>query len=368
MSSILDIEQAASRLRHHLKIAQLPGLKLLCGLQFFELLVESSIAGMESYVREFIPALAEAAGKCRPQEFLPEEADALTRLASALEKIEAGIIGKDVPDLFMKLGEKINGGDGGHESIMVDRKDVTCLTCLFVEYNPDLDLPPRGRLLNLEVSANSISLKTEEDDVVVRNPVSEPDDRFLSQARDSVRAARKYLHEKYGLSLNKKYRFDFAINSTGAQFTGDSLGVAFAVGAIAAVEKVEIFREKLSISPDVAFSGALSADGKLEPVDEDALKLKIYRAFHSGIRYLVIPREHITDAWQYLSELEKKHPDRTLELVGADMLDTVAADPRLVPTERLSVSTYFARKAWQAKRSTWVETPGLSSSWVSSLS
>jgi len=236
-----------------------------------------------------------------------------------------------------------------------DTSAPVALNCLFVEHFPDLDLPPRGRLLKLNVTATAISKKAGADDIVVRNPVTKPDDRFLAQARDSVRAARACMHRRYGLPLAKRYRFDFAVDSSGARFTGDSLGVAFAAGAIAALGKVEVLRERPAISPDVAFSGALSANGDLSPVDGGALKRKIDRAFFSRLKFLVIPRENITQAWTYLSELESRHPSRKLELVGADTLDTVAGDPRLVPRERISSFGYAARRVWKAKRAPTVE-------------
>jgi hypothetical protein len=211
--------------------------------------------------------------------------------------------------------------------------------------------------LDLYVTASPISAKAEGDDIVVRNPVAEPDDRFLAQARDSVAAARKYLADRYGLSSKKRYRFDFAVDSTGARFTGDSLGAAFAVGATVAVAQIEVFRERLSVAQAAAFSGALTPDGKLSRIDAEALKLKIYRAFHSDLKLLVIPRQHITGAWAYLSELETRSPGRKLEPVGAESLEDIVSDPRLVPPERFSTPAYFARRVWQAKRSTWVEIP-----------
>jgi hypothetical protein len=491
MTTVLDIERAAARLRNQLRLATLPEVKFLCGLRFFGLFAPDKATGLESYEREFMPALAQAARKSNPREFLPEETAALAYLIALLEAQGAAV----QPDDFAALGElhanlaavgrapwgstndthdassKENGrpssplratvagapprsavASGGltRRTDGSSPRTSAAATCLFVEYYPDLDLPPRGRCLTLNVTATPISNKVEADDIVVRNPVSEPDDRFLSQARDSVAAARAHLAQRYGLSLRKRYRFDFAVNSTGARFTGDSLGVAFALGAMAAIGKIEVFREKLSLRTDVAFSGALSADGRLAPIDPDALKLKIYRAFHSGLRFLVIPRAHITDAWAYLKELETNsphpnpHPNplpsgegarhdtptnslppgeraerdtptasggsanplppgegarragegeqketvgvspatesipregaglgvnsvegRTinsvegprLELVGADHLDTVATDPRLLPTERSSAPAYAVRKAWKAKRSAWVEVP-----------
>lgn len=355
MASVIKIEQAAAKLRRHLRLAQRPDLKLICGLRFFDLFRDQQAISSESYLREFLPTLAEMAGKCNPREFFPEDAESLARLIELV-----GTQGDEIPfaddlTLLRKLDSACAAGSINEPTTVP--KDAVRVPCLFVEYYPDLDLPPRGRILDLFVTASPISAKAEADDIVVRNPVAEPDDRFLAQARYSVAAARKYLTGRYGLSPKKQYRFDFAVDSTGARFTGDSLGAAFAIGAIAAVTRIEVFRERLSVAPDAAFSGAMTSEGRLNQIDAEALRLKIYRAFHSDLKLLVIPREHITDAWAYLSELENRFPGRKLELVGVDSLDAIASDPRLVPPQRSSTPAYFARRAWRAKRSAWVEYP-----------
>ncbi len=358
MASILEIEKAASRLRHHLNQAPLPELKLLCGLKFFGLIELPPPPQTESYLREFVPTLAAAASKSNPGEFLPKETESLSRLVALLKEQSSTVSPNDLKT-FEDLLEKIQSGLFLPAKIDSALKGRVRVACLFIEYYPDLDLSPRGRLLNLYVSADKISSKTETDDIVVRNPVEEPDDRFLTQARDSIKAARRYLHEHYHLGVKKRYRFDFAVDSTGARFTGDSLGVAFAVGAIAALSRVEVFSDKISVPPDIAFTGALSSDGELTPIDAEALKLKIFRAFHSDMKYLIIPREHITEGWQYISELEQKHPGLKLELVGKGDLPSVATDSRLLSIKKLSFPSYVVRKAAKASRSTWVEIPAL---------
>ena len=359
MNSILEIEKAAARLRHDLKLAQLPELKLLCGLTFFDFVASHRGAGLESYFREFIPTLAIAADKSASREFLPEETESLEKLLDLLKAQPIGVMSPGDISAFSCLAGKIEKGAEDSPPTASSLGSSARITCLFVEHYPDLDLPPRGRILNLIVTASRISSSAEDDDVVVRNPVSEPDDRFLAQARDSIQAARTFLETQYRLPHRKHYRFDYAVDSSGARFTGDSLGVAFAVGAIAALARTEVFRDKLSVSPHVAFSGALSSDGKLSPVDCDALKLKIYRAFHSNLTLLVIPRQHLADAQAQVLELERQHSGRSLDLAGADTIKAVANDPRLMLAERSSAAAYVARKVWKAKRSVWVEIPAL---------
>ncbi len=372
MISIFDIERAAQRLERCLAMGLSPEVQILLGLEFFGLLRDASCpCGPDSYLTQFMPRLGNAAALADPEEFFPDEADELASFAEWVGRV-GGEAHKAAMTAVLQvatasqnfLSECLHSvaADEAHESPArgaADGAAAVALNCLFVEHFPDLDLPPRGRLLKLTVTATRIPAKTGSDDIVVRNPVTKPDDRFLAQARDSVRAAREYMHRRYGLQLSKRYRLDFAVDSTGARFTGDSLGVAFAIGAIAAVARIEVLRERVTVLPGAAFSGALLVGGDLSPVDGDALKRKIDRAFFSRLRYLVVPRENMTRAWECLSELESRCPGRKLELVGADTLDTVAGDPRVVPGSRLSPLGYTARRMWNAKRAPAVEVTAL---------
>jgi hypothetical protein len=369
LTDLLAIEHAAARLRQCLRNAPLAELKILCALRFAELLIKVPDRVQEPFLREFVPPLAQAAAKCRPQEFLPTESLTLKRLVDHLRNQNTSVV---VPDDLAVISGLCDKTLTAESLLSLPNSDPTIpvgavrssaygitLRCLFVEHHPELGIEGRARILDLTVSASSISNKLPDDDVVLRNPLFEPDDSFRQQALQSIAAARQHLYGRYKLPLNKRYRFDFAIDSSGARFTGDSLGVAFAVGAIATLARLEVLRDLLSISHNVAFSGALSPEGELLPIDSEGLKLKVYRAFYSPIRFLIIPHTHLIDALKYEQELETECPGRRLELVGADTLDQVASDPRLVPVERSSAVTYAARKVWRAKRSPLVEVPAL---------
>jgi len=351
--TVLELEKAAARLRRELKAAVAPEIRLLCGLRFGDVLREAAAEHREAYLREFLAALAEVASRCDRAELLPEELKSLRQFVGLCET-EEGLRGSGEVGALSALSTS-NARSAARNHLAASDGRAVRVNGLFVEYYPDLDLPPRGRLLTLRVTAMALPGSADDDDVVVRNPVSDPDDRFLAQARDSVAAARLHLSKRYGWTGKKKYRFDFTVESVGARFTGDSLGVAFAVGAIAALGRIEALSDEMSVSPVVAFCGAMASHGVLAPVDVDALRVKVYRGFWSGLKVLVIPRVHFTEAWAYLKELEAANPGRKLELMGADSLDDVAGDPRLVPVRRLSVPDYTLRRIWASRRSAWFQ-------------
>jgi hypothetical protein len=361
MREYIDIEAAAERLRQCLQIAPTPELQVLCGLRFFERYRDGGTVAIEANIREFVPAIVAAAKSSNPAEFLPQEVTLLAWFAELLADQKEGLVSRtdlgQLRALVDSAARALAGAAVAAPSPSQRDRGQVAITCLFVEHYPDLDLAPRGRILTLRVTASKLSSSSSEDAIIITNPVEKPNDRFLAQARDSVKAVRIYLSRTYGLSEKKRYRLDFAVDTTSARFTGDSLGLAFAIGAMAALSKVEVFRRDLSISTDVAFTGAISSEGELRPIDREALRLKIYRAFHSNLKCLVIPRAHMLEAWVYLRELEQATPHRRLELTGAADLGHVAEDPRLVPFQKLSAPTFAVRRAWRAKRSIWVEVP-----------
>ena len=352
MPTVLEIARQAATFRRHLRLARLPELKLLCALRFFAAIEHENPATIESYAREFGSELGEAARRSSPHEFLPEEIAGVARL----HRLLAVLPGDVLPSEDLRVIERLidpPGRETEHPAEAAGRPaSEVRVACLFVEHYPDLDLSPRPRLLHLHVQATPISRKAESDDVVVRE---QPDDRYHAQAEQSVHTVRTQLANMQGVSADKRFRFDFTINSTGARLTGDSLGVAFAIGAIAALDRVEVFRERPAVPLSAAFSGALMSSGELSPVDSEGLRLKIYRAFYSDLRYLVIPRQHVTDAWTYVRDLENEAPERKLEVVGSDDLASIVNDPRLVPRTRTPSVIYLGRKLAAVRRPWWLD-------------
>jgi hypothetical protein len=358
MSDLIRIETAATHLRRCLNVAPTPELQVLCTLEF-----AGQCRGLEPllepYIREFVPTIAAAARACRAEEFFIDESEAIARAAATISQAANGAVsGTDIEairSLSTRIEEYYRSLENAGAGLPDDRHIL--LNCLLVEDYPELGLPARGRILTLRVTISELGGTESKDECIVDNPVTRITDRFRDQADTSVAVARSLAHSRFGFTTNKHFQVKYKVESTDARFTGDSLGVAFAVGAMAAFVRHEVLRERLSVSSDAAFSGALNADGSIAPIDAEGLRTKIHRAFHSSLRTLVIPRQHLTDAWEYLAALEKLHPGRKLELKGADTLDEIISDPRLVITERVGLTHYVTRKAIKAGRTPWVEVP-----------
>jgi hypothetical protein len=360
MVDFLKIESDANRVRQSIRAAWATELQLLCVLRFFERHADAPPEQLEPYFREFVPTAAISATECPPEELLPDEIEALSLLIVLLGKLPDDFAAEQDIEALRNLERQAKAFIADVTSPSGVRPAAATadeISCLFVEHYPDLGLEPRGRLMKLGIAGSTAPANTKEDIITLDNPVEKRDDRFLCQARQSVTVARGSLGQLGKLNSKSRFRFEFTLGAGGARFTGDSLGVAFAIAAAMVASKEAVFRTRLEVSSDVAFSGALGADGTVESIDTRGLQIKICRAFFSRLRYLVIPRQHLAEAWEYLKTLENVYPARKLELVGADRFQSVMEDTRFVKPLRLGAGEYSALWVKRHARNPWIEIP-----------
>ncbi len=341
MAALPELESRAQHLRACLGHAQ--GIHaLLCGLQFFAWLSERAANGtrgtfVEASLREFVPEVAAASRLSHPNDLLPDEIRWLRNL-NDLIRATPGIVS---PAEQATLESFASAADSDH--LLTAPKsddDQVVLAGLFVEHHPELRLPPRGRLLWLRVEAEERRRGRTDDQTIIRNTTIKPDDEFRHQAELAVRLAREYLTRRFQLDPGKRYRIDFEVEGASASLTGPSLGLALAVGATVAIAQREVLREALHVPHDVAFSGALSGDGRLVMIDGEGLRLKLVRAIHSGIRHVVVPRAHIAEAWDFIRECPPRGSQNQLSIAAADDLANVLDDRNLVFPHRRTRTTF----------------------------
>ncbi|MEW5874429.1 MAG: S16 family serine protease [Candidatus Zixiibacteriota bacterium] len=341
MRSISDLESSARHLRACSQRTQ--GLHfLLCGIEFFSKLALEDSGGtawgfVEASLREFAPDIATAARSSPPGDLLPDEINKLEQFIALAESKSGIVFPQDVADLKSHLQQARSSRTVVPPAAADDQ---IVLAGLFVEYNPELRLAPRGQLLWLRVECERRRRQKAVDQVIVRNQTTKPDDELRRQADLAVQLAREYLVSRRLLNPKKRFRVDYEIEGAASSLTGPSLGLAFAVGAVLSIARHEILRDSLSVPADVAFSGALSEDGRIVPIDGEGLRLKLTRAIHSGLRHVVVPRAHVTEAWEFVQRESPKGADPTLNLVAADDLATVLNDRNLVFPQRRPRTVY----------------------------
>jgi hypothetical protein len=342
VAALSELESSAQHLRACLSRTQ--GLHaLLCRLQFFSRLKENirdsvQTTFIEASLREFVPDLATALRLSPPDDLLPDEINSLQGLIALIRSVP-GVVSETDVGTFERFGMAA-GASHLLEPPPAADDDQVVLAGLFVEHHPELRLAPRGRLLWLRVEAEERKRGKTDDQAVLRNTTIRPDDEFRRQADHAVRLAREYLTSKHGLDPKKRFRVDFEVEGVTSSLTGPSLGLALAVGAAVAMARRAILRDTLDVPSGVAFSGALSPDGSLISIDGEGLRLKLTRAIHSGLRHVVVPRAHITEAWDFVREHPARDSQHTLNLAAADDLVGVLNDRNLVFPQRRTRTSY----------------------------
>lgn len=347
VTSIQSIELEASLLRRCL-LAQVPEHRILCILRFFERLqaspaVSRHAALAEGYLREFVPAMIEAATHADPIDLLPHEIVQLRVFSELLAPHSGSIVNSE--DIQRLAGYQERACARIRQELPTTAKNETLLAALFVEELPELELAPRGRLLWLSVRASVADPDDKTDIIHIFNPHKYASGPLIQQAETAVGAARRYLYRHCGLAINKRYRLDFRVLPVTSRLTGNSLGIAFAVGAVIAIGKREELRESFDAQPSVAFTGAVGADGALESIDGQGLRLKLERAYHNRLNYVAIPRAHVSEAYGTVRELERQSPGHTLNVLGADTIDAILDDRNLIDRQHRSIITYAAAQA-----------------------
>lgn len=358
MSGPFDFESEASKLRKALASQSLAAdTKLLFGATFLASLRAANVSS-EAYLREFFPSLAALGARLTRTSFLPRE---LAVIAEMVALAEDNLANYDCAAEIESLKHLLPGvGSDAAELPPMGPEDLAdnsvTVDCFFVEDHPELKFASRGRLLQLRATGLVLP-KATADDILVVNPLEQPEDPFLGQARDSVAAARALLEREHGLSAGQYFQIKFAIDSTGARFTGDSLGAAFAVAAVVLLTRLAAMRHTFTIHSNISFTGALNPDGRIETISLAGLKLKIERAYFSRITCLAVPQEHFTEAQQYLAGLISAYPDKNLELVGVSSLSEALDNPRLIDRRPVRYPVYLSRRILGAIRQKVIEIP-----------
>lgn len=113
-----------------------------------------------------------------------------------------------------------------------------------------------------------------------------------------------------------------------ATIEGPSLALAIAGLCVSDTTKWALARRQFRFPGNVAVTGSLDAEGRVQPVL--GISEKVTRAFFSHVDYVAIPAEQEQEAQQIADELSATHPRRTLSIVPVRHLDDLFSQRRLV--------------------------------------
>jgi hypothetical protein len=272
---------------------------------------------------------------------------------------------KRSPVLYDILSNILNEWESERQSITHDRAN-----CLFVEENsisgpgrPNSTRYPRNgargrlRVLQGEVELRGKSAAT--DELSFENQVKGPDDPFIGVAFDSFQAVRRvFKAEGFKNQSGAFYHAHFAIKDSDHTFTGDSIGLAVGLITYTQLLKPEVMRHERFLAGDVAFTGGVSPDGAIAPVNRDTLAVKVERAFFSPVKYLVLPECDLAAAKEHVEQLRERYSRRRrLHLIGAERFADIVGNHNVVRAEKVCPGVLVARTARKYSRMTKVQVP-----------
>lgn len=301
------------------------------------------------YVGDYEEALA-ALGVENSQALAPEEADG---------KNETEILRA----LCQRAVEKASPACGFLRSVLAElefaKDDLhqNRVNCLFVEKESDGN-STRGRLRVMEGNIRQSEADSPSHEVTFEGQIKTPDDPFVGVAYDALDAL-KALFRSRGEKAKAEtpYHAHFSIQESGHHFTGDSIGLAFALLSYAQAVKSDVTRHERLLPGDIAVTGSIDKAGRVLPVNNETLKLKIERAFFSPVRYLVLPEENHRAAVEILKEFQTRHPRRQLRLIAAGRLGETIDDRNIIRAEKVCMGEYITRVTLRTTRRAKVQVP-----------
>jgi len=215
----------------------------------------------------------------------------------------------------------------------------------FVSVNPQYpELFTSGKLISvsveLKVTGELNLFRSVQPVVALKGKVIEEEDPFIQQLRRSVDFAEGFFFGMKGtgeiVRMPREYHFGLADDGDLSRlvrlFTGGSAGLGFALLAMSAIDRMNLRRNQKLIRGDVAFTGSIDADGKVEPVTREGIDKKVQAVFHSHCRSFVLPTGNLERADQELQRLEKIYPARKLELIPVQNVLDAYEDERVMQT------------------------------------
>ncbi len=157
---------------------------------------------------------------------------------------------------------------------------------------------------------------------IIHPTYKDEDTRLVEQVKTSFEAALNMIPaEKKEKILFFEVQVFFA--SMLGIYSGNSFGSLLTT--LLYVELTRFFNSNLvlSLTPDLAFTGAVDIDGGVKPVGKGHITRKTRSVFYSGVYRFIVPKPDETAALVAVSKLQKRLPQRNLEVMGVNNISEI---------------------------------------------
>jgi hypothetical protein len=201
----------------------------------------------------------------------------------------------------------------------------------------------------LETVRITINKRKNENKLYVFPSVGVLDERIEKQIFDSFSYAIKYLG-KYKKKFSEYHDIIIYFNNYSANYIGNSLGIALTVGFIEQLTSLYNLPFRVNIQNNVASTGSIDANGKINSVNKEFIEKKVEVVFYSPIDNFIISKNDETYALKKLDQLKELYPQRDLKINGVNDLEDIFNRRNLINIFRqnILVRSYKAsKKNWQ---------------------
>jgi hypothetical protein len=166
-------------------------------------------------------------------------------------------------------------------------------------------------------------------------------DKDINDSVDIIKSNFEYLLKSRSLKLPKNKSFRIKFENLSGMYRGGSF-----IAGIVLVLFVKYFnslnkRSHYSISNASAITGALDGHGNFKELPYNSVRTKIYSAYFSWIRQMIVPEENLNDAKEMLLVLKTKYPKKILEIIPAKSINTLITSANILKEEKESFSRHL---------------------------
>ncbi len=316
--ALFEVELASQWLRQQLQKQVSVHFKLLSICRFFSLFISREDQSKYiSYYLQFKEDIFSLIKNFQFQYCSPEEVEDLKNIVDKIFSVsppidlnEKGKIVYTLDNAKAEILQLLN------ENYPAEKKetgsDTYSINQVLIESDPNAKLYA-GIIEKLTINTFKNERHDVQDKISFDNNYEDKGNVLQNELENIVSAAKTDAEEE--IKTADSYKFNFSYEKKDFLYTGTSQGLGAAVLTFNSILCIEMFKNYYKFRNDVVFGSAIDTNGFLIPLEDEALKLKLKTVFYSEYKKFILPEQNIFEARKLLEELNKKYPDRKLELI-----------------------------------------------------
>lgn len=205
-----------------------------------------------------------------------------------------------------------------------------------------------GRLRKISVRLTG-RLEGNRDQLTRRFNVIGAEESSWVEAGRITDAARKLFSSNEQKTPADNYKGDVYYEINNAIHDGNSANSAIALLWYSGLQRFSRMRERYAPAPGICITGDIDENGNLKEVYSESIRAKSEAAFFSGVSRMIVPGQQEVFFQKELQKLEKRYPNREINMFGIKNVKELYYDRRLTIYHNPSRIRHGLQKAWEKK-------------------